>query len=324
MTQLAARVGDVRTSAVARAPADTRRLLQLVLASLWLVDGLLQIQPYMFSRAFGTQMLAATARGNPATLARSIRWAGAAIGGHAVAADTVFALVQLAIAAGIAWRPTVKPALALSVGWAACVWWFGEGFGGVFAGTATIVDGAPGAVLLYALAAVLLWPADRAGATAPFVAARAVGERTARVLWVLVWGVLACVTVVGPDRPPGGLSRVVTQLAAGEPGWLAHLDHHVAAFLVHGGTAVAAVLAGALAAVAVGVLLPTGAARASLVLACTVAAAIWVVGENFGGVLSGTGTDVSTAPLLVLLAAAYWPRRDVAPLPALVAGTVEA
>ena len=33
---------------------------------------------------------------------------------------------------------------------------------------------------------------------------------------------------------------------------------------------------------------------------------IWVA-EDFGGVLTGTGTDVNSGPLLALLAAAYWP-----------------
>ncbi len=37
--------------------------------------------------------------------------------------------------------------------------------------------------------------------------------------------------------------------------------------------------------------------------------AIWVVGENFGGILTGTGTDPNSGPLLMLLAAAYWPLR---------------
>ncbi len=36
---------------------------------------------------------------------------------------------------------------------------------------------------------------------------------------------------------------------------------------------------------------------------------IWVA-EDFGGVLTGTGTDVNSGPLLALLAAAYWPRTD--------------
>src|SRR5260370_41035521 len=54
--------------------------------------------------------------------------------------------------------------------------------------------------------------------------------------------------------------------------------------------------------------MPGRAARAVLVLAVAVAALIWVAGENFGGVFTGSGTDPNSGPLLALLAAAYWPR----------------
>ena len=39
------------------------------------------------------------------------------------------------------------------------------------------------------------------------------------------------------------------------------------------------------------------------------AAAIWVIGENFGGILTGQATDPNTGPLLVLVALAFWPLR---------------
>jgi hypothetical protein len=50
-------------------------------------------------------------------------------------------------------------------------------------------------------------------------------------------------------------------------------------------------------------------ARPALVLAMLTTLAIWVLRENFGGILIGTGTDPPTGPLLILLAAAYWPAR---------------
>jgi hypothetical protein len=44
----------------------------------------------------------------------------------------------------------------VSVGWAAVVWVFGEAFGGLFAPGLTVLFGAPGAVLFYAVAGALL------------------------------------------------------------------------------------------------------------------------------------------------------------------------
>ncbi len=66
-------------------------------------------------------------------------------------------------------------------------------------------------------------------------------------------------------------------------------------------------LAVALVVIALGVFLPPPAARATLILAIVVAAVIWVVGEAFGTILTGGGTDPNSGPLLALLALAYWP-----------------
>jgi len=288
---------------------DIRRAFQLVLATAWLVDGLLQFQPFMFTRAFGSQMLAATAQGNPSAVAHSITWADLVIGHHSVVADAIFAVVQVLIGFGIAWRPTLKPALALSIVWSCGVWWFGEGLGGLFSGTANPVNGAPGAVLLYAILAVLVWPADRTAATTKFVAARAVGESVARGVWVVLWGLLGCFALLGANRSPQGLHQIVSQMATGQPRWLASLDHDVANLLAHRGFGVSVGLAAILGIVAVGVFLPARLARVTVVLALVLSAGIWVLGENFGGIFTGSGTDPNSGPLLMLIAATYWPYR---------------
>ena len=183
-------VATPRTGTPGRIAAlDTRRKLQLALAVLWLLDGILQYQPSMFSHSF-PQLLAGGAQGNPAIVAGPISWSANVIGHHLAALNAVFATIQLALGLGIAWRPAVKVALAASVAWSLGVWWFGEGLGGVLAGKASPVNGAPGAVILYALLAILLWPAER-DAAAPFAAARAVGRRAAQASWLVLWGSLA-------------------------------------------------------------------------------------------------------------------------------------
>jgi len=311
MNDVAATVSANRstTTREQREPRDIRRALQLVLATVWLVDGLLQFQPFMFTRAFGSQMLAATAQGNPSAVAHSITWADLVIGHHSVVADAVFAVVQILIGFGIAWRPTIKPALALSIVWSCGVWWFGEGLGGLFSGTANPVNGAPGAVLLYAVLAVLLWPGGRTTVTARFVAARAVGASVARGVWIVLWGLLACVALLGANRSPQGLHQIVTQMRTGQPRWLAGLDRHIANLLAHRGLGFSVALAVILGVIAVGVFLPARLARVTVVLALVLGAGIWVLGENFGGIFTGSGTDPNSGPLLMLIAAAYWPHR---------------
>ena len=295
----------------ARTAPDARRMLQLALAGVWLLDGVLQYQSFMFTKAFG-QMLAATAAGNPGVIASPINWDARLIEHHDVALNAIFATIQVLLGLGIACRPTVRAALGASIAWALAVWWFGEGLGGVLNGTASPVNGAPGAVIIYALLAVLLWPTDRRGLPAPFAAARAVGAPAARTLWLALWLSLAYFALLPANRAPQALNGMIAGMASGEPGWLAAIDRNAAALVAHQGLAASVVLAIALAAIAVGVYLPAPAARAAVVLAIVVAAAIWVVGEAFGTILAGGATDPNSGLLLIVLALAYWPARTAA------------
>jgi hypothetical protein len=312
----------------ARGAPDARRVLQLALAGVWLLDGVLQYQSFMFTKAFG-QMLAGTAAGNPGVVASPINWDARLIEQHDVALNAIFATVQLLLGLGIACRPTVRVALGASIAWALGVWWFGEGLGGILSGTASPLNGAPGAVIIYALLAVLLWPADRGGSPArgnrgetpagadrggtpaPFPAARAVGAQVARALWLVLWLSLAYFALLPANRTSQALTGMIASMASGEPGWLAAIDQNAAALVARQGLAASVVLAIALVLIAVGVYLPASAARAAIVLALVVATVIWVVGEAFGTILAGGATDPNSGLLLILLALAYWPARTV-------------
>jgi hypothetical protein len=286
------------------AAPDQRRRLQLVLAGIWLLVAVLQYQSFMFSKAFA-QMIGGTASGNPAIIADPITWSARLIGDHVVVTNAVFATIQLLIGLGIAWRHTVRIALGASVIWALGVWWFGEGLGLVLTGSASPLNGAPGAVIIYALLAVLLWPVAR-DRPAPFVAGRAVGIHAARAAWLVLWASLAYFALTPASRAPQAVGSMISGMASGQPGWLAWIDNHAASALSHDGLAVSIILAIALIVVALGVFLPPPAARATLVLALVLAAAIWLA-EGLGGMLTGSGTDPNSGPLLALLAIAYWP-----------------
>jgi hypothetical protein len=291
------------------APPDLRRCLQLGLAAIWLLDGVLQYQSVMFTRAF-SQMLAQSGAGNPAVIAEPITWAAGIIGHNPATTNAAFATIQLALGLGLAWRRSIRAALAASVAWSVAVWWLGEGLGGVLNGTASPVSGAPGAVILYALLAVLLWPAagDR---PEPFVAARPLGAGPARVVWAVLWGSLAYFAVAAQNRTAQGLHDAIAGMAAGEPGWLASVNRGTASLLADRGLAASVAAAVVLAAIAAGVFLPAPAVRVTVVLAVLVAAVLWVAGQDLGAILAGGATDVNSAPLLALVALAYWPVREV-------------
>jgi hypothetical protein len=304
-SELRGRLGTEAPPAAAR--LDARRALQLGLAAIWLLDGVLQYQSFMYTKAFG-QMLAATAPGNPSVIARPIASDATLVGHHLVLLNTIFATIQLLLGLGIAFRPTVRIALAASIAWAIGVWWFGEGLGGILNGGASPLNGAPGAAIIYALIAVLLWPADR-DVSASFVAARAVGAHVARALWLVFWLSQAYFALTPANRAPQAVNGMIAGMESGEPGWLSAIERGGASLVANQGLAASVVLALALAWIAVGVYLPRPFAKATLALAIVVALVIWVVAEAFGGMLAGGATDPNSGPLLVLLALAYWPFR---------------
>jgi len=314
--------GRLGTEALAaRRPTDTRRALQLGLAAIWLLDGVLQYQGFMFTKGFN-QMLAGTAAGNPAVIAKPITWDANLIDHHMVLLNAIFATIQLLIGLGIAFRPTVRLALAASIAWALGVWWFGEGLGGVLNGAASPLNGAPGAVIIYALLAVLLWPADR-HVPAPFAAARAVGAHLARALWAVLWLSLAYLALTPANRAPQALNQMIAGMESGQPGWLVDLDKGAAALVANQGLVASVVLAVALVVIAIGVYLPAPAAKGALLLAIVVAAVIWVFGQAFGAIMAGGATDVNSGPLLALLALAYWPLRTSPATPTVPAAAAQ-
>ncbi|MHB1877582.1 MAG: hypothetical protein ACYCPF_22335, partial [Streptosporangiaceae bacterium] len=186
------RPGAGRPAAWAADPASggARRWLRIALGLSWLADGLLQLQPSMFTSAFVSSVLAPAAMGNPAPVAGLITAASRAIGPHVAVWNAAFAGVQLAIGAGLLWRRTGRAALAGSVLWGLAVWVIGEGLGGLLTGTASPLTGSPGAALLYAITAVLLWPAsghDRGGDRS-VAGASPLGPIRSRLVWVALWG----------------------------------------------------------------------------------------------------------------------------------------
>ena len=304
--------------AVLHRTADTgssgmRRRLQVTLGLIWLADAALQFQPYMFGRGFVTGVLTPAAAGNPAAVAVPGLWAARLISHDVPAWNTAFALTQLAIALGLLWRPMVKAALAASIVWALSVWWLGEGLGGLLTGAATPLTGAPGAVILYALIAVLAWPPGTAvpGTAVPGrggVAAASPLRGWATAAWVLLWASFAYLILQPAVRAPHALASALTGSAAGEPAWLAAVDHQAAVMAGAHGLAIAATLAVVFAFIAAGICF-SATRRPALVLAAALALVVWVIGENFGMIFMGSATDPNSGPLLILLAAAFWPLR---------------
>jgi hypothetical protein len=116
------------------------------------------------------------------------------------------------------------------------------------------------------LFAVLLWPAGR-DPSASFVAGRPLGRLPARLLWLTLWGSMAFFAIQAGGMAPQGLHDMLSSMAAGEPGWIASIDHSAAALVAQHGPQVSAVLAITFELIAIGIFLPGRAARAAVILA---------------------------------------------------------
>ncbi len=75
----------------------TRRGVQVSLGLLWILDGLLQLQPAMLTARFATEAIVPAGQGQPTFVSWPIQRTAHLIGYQPVLADLAFALIQLAI-----------------------------------------------------------------------------------------------------------------------------------------------------------------------------------------------------------------------------------
>ncbi|MEJ1230764.1 MAG: hypothetical protein WDM88_09450 [Galbitalea sp.] len=217
-----------------RFSTDRRRWLQLALAAVWALDGLLQFQTFMFSRGFAQMFIATSGDGNPAWVSASIHWAWSIVAAQPELTNAAFATLQLALGLAIAWRRSLKIGLIASIVWSLLVWWFAEDLGGLLSGGANALSGAPGAVLLYAVLAVLLWPTAK-DTSRSFVAAQPIGPLAAKLVWLVLWLGLAALNLQPANLEPNAVRSTVEGMGDGQPGWIKALVDGFGAFSAHDG-----------------------------------------------------------------------------------------
>jgi hypothetical protein len=295
---------------VARNKTEDRgiRNLRLALGLIWLLDGALQFQPYMFTRSFVDDVILPTAQGNAGFVTHPTLSLAHLITPDIAVWNALFATLQVALGVGIVAgtltkrAPVLKVVLAGSIAWSVLVWWFSEGLGGILQGGSPIA-GAPGAVILYAVAAVLLWPGtsdDGDTLSAPFL-----GGTFASGAWLGLWVFSGFLLLEPANQGRGAISSLVSQAADGEPGIVHRPLVDVAHALAGGGPWEATIIAVAMVVIGAGAVLGRH-PRPFLISAIVLAGAIWIFGEAFGGILTGQGTDPNSGPLWVLLAMCMW------------------
>ncbi|MDA8359133.1 MAG: SCO family protein [Actinomycetota bacterium] len=283
-----------------------RRVLRIGFGLIWLADGLLQLQPAM-PMGLADQVTVPSAFGSPAWLQHLVRTGAGIWNDHPVEAAAAAAWIQIAI--GI-WLLTARRGRisrlggVVGFGWAAVVWVFGEAMGGVLAPGLSWAFGAPGAVLFYAAAGVLialpprLWRGDR------------LGRMLLMVMGAFLMGMALLQAWPGRGfwRGRGGdISQMVSAMASGaQPRALSSMLQAFAGFDQAHGFVVNLVLVSALAVVGIAFVSGRpGAVRPALWGFIVLCLADWLLVQDLG-VLGGLGTDPNSAlPQLLLVISGY-------------------
>ena len=197
----------------------TRRQLQVSLGALWVLDGLLQCQPYMFSSGFARQMLVPALQGVPAVVASPLHPLVTLVLAHPVLANAFFATVQILLGVALLVRHHTRVVLSVSIAWALSVWVVGEGLGGLTTGS-TMLSGAPGAALLYAVIAILAWPSRQHGdQESP--------SWWALPAWSLLWLSGAGLQLVSGNNSAMSFTMMLRSAQNGSPRWISDIDHRL-------------------------------------------------------------------------------------------------
>src|ERR1035437_9477404 len=285
---------------------------------MWIIEPGLQLQPRMFGTDFVSMVIAPNAAGQPHVIASSITHMAHFLSRDVGLWNTIFGLTQLAIGIALLRRRTVKIALVASFAWVAGVWWVGEGFGGIFTGHANALMGAPGAVLLYAVIGILVWPnaegeaADqpdrepRTGLASSAAGNGPLGALGGLWIWAAIWTFFAVLQFLPQNRSSGWLSDSLTGMAGGEPGWYGHLLNSLGHAFSGAGTPAAVLLATLFLMIGLGPFV-TRRPDVFIGIGMGVAALFWFTGQAMGGIMTGMSTDPNAGPLLILLGAAFLP-----------------
>lgn len=268
-----------------------RHLLRVGLGALWALDALLQAQPALWTRAVLVGQVWRPAAQGPAWLVDLMFWAIGIASPHIIVFNAALVATQAALAALLLAGPgrTARIGGWGTAAFAAAVWLFGQGLGGLLAPGASLAFGAPGSGLLYGImGGLLLVPAPGVGASTALAALLAGGAllQTQPAFW----------NGVGLSAP------IAANFMLTPPALRAPLDAATAAAMA-APRVVDALLTGALlAAAAAAALRPAG--RTVPAAICALLTLLWVMGEDVGLLWTGMATDPNTMPALAVLALA--------------------
>ena len=291
---------------------DARRLLRISFGLIWIFDGILQAQASM-PLGMTTQVIQPSAAASPHWVQQIVNAGGTIWSNHPITAPASAVWIQVGLGIWLLVAPRgnwSRLGGLASAGWGLVVWVFGESFGGIFAPGLSWAFGAPGAVVFYCIAGVLVALPDRswtsrrlgrgilAGTGLFFVGMAVLQAWPGRGFWQ---GQLHA------SSAPGSLTAMLQQMAkTPQPRALSLWVSSFASFDAAHGWAVNLFLVVSLA--ALGLALLSGRPRLlryAIAAAVVLCLADWVLVQDFG-FLGGVGTDPnSMIPMAIVFTAGY-------------------
>jgi hypothetical protein len=131
-------------------------------------------------------------------------------------------------------------------------------------------------------------------------------------VWSGFWLLAAVLFLLPANRVATSVSDAITGMADGQPTWYAHALNHVGNGFGSAGVAQAWVLACLCLVVGLGPLLVRR-YEMFLGLGIVLSLLFWLTSQGAGGILTGSGTDPNTAPLVIVLALSMLPRAVARP-----------
>jgi len=289
-----------------------RRLLRVSFGLIWIFDGILQGQASM-PLGMAPDVIQPAAAASPTWVQHLDNAMATVWSYHPIAAPASAVWIQIGIGLWLLAAPRgnwSRLGGLASAGWGLVVWIFGEAFGGIFAPGLTWLFGAPGAVLFYCFASILIALPERDWATPRL------GRAVLGVMGLFFIGMALLQAWPGrgfwqgqvrPGASPGTLTGMVQQMAqTPQPGYLASWVSSFAAFDAAHGWAVNLFIVIALA--LIGSAFFSGqprVVRIGVVAAVVLCLADWVLIEDLG-FLGGVGTDPnSMIPMALVVTSGY-------------------
>lgn len=289
----------------------SRKFLRRVLGTLWLIDALLQVQPQMFTTNMINSVLLPTLSSQPAPIAASLHAITVMISQHLVFFNLLIAIVQAEIGIFLITGFWVRTTIIVSIVWAFIVWYGGEGMNMLLTGQASVLTGAPGAVLLYPLLGLLVYPRKSASSAEASTESLLSPVRFRWILagfWIFAallqlqpfwWQTGNIAGVIGGMTGLGKLSTLIIDPV------LIPLARLVAPLEVPVNVALIVVFLG----VGIGLaLVKQEKLRPWLVASLVLSILMWWLAQAFGMILTGLATDFNSGLLLALMTLACWPK----------------